>query len=67
MGKRYVKLRKWTKLVRAVLKFFCKKDISPKEIHVNFIKTLGDEYLSYSEVKKWAGLLNLGEKGEHGG
>ena len=28
---------------RAVIKYFCKKGMSPKEIHNNFIKTLGNE------------------------
>ena len=36
------------------MRFFCKKGISPKEIHYDFIKTLGDESPSYSMVKKWA-------------
>ena len=43
-------------------KYFCKKGMSPKEIHDNFIKTLGDE----SPYSRRNGLLNLGE-GEHGG
>ena len=47
--------------VRAVIKYFCKKGMSPTEIHDYFIKTLGDEYSSYSTVKN--GLLNLGEGG----
>ena len=29
--------------VRAVIKYFCKKGMSPKEIHDKFIKTLGNE------------------------
>ena len=38
--------------VRAVIKYFCKKGMSPKEIHDDFIKTL--ESPSYSKVKKLA-------------
>ena len=39
--------------VRAVMKYLCKKDMSPKEIH-DFIKTLGNEFPSYSMVEKGA-------------
>ena len=38
---------------RAVIKYFCKKGVSPEKIRY-FIKTLGDESHSYSTVKKWA-------------
>ena len=39
--------------VRAVIKYFCKKGMSLKEVHDNFIKILWDES-PYSMVKKWA-------------
>ena len=39
--------------VRAVIECFCKKGMSLKEIHNNFIKPLRDESPSYSMVKKW--------------
>ena len=39
--------------VRAVIKHFCKKGMSPKKIHDDFIKTFGDES-PYSMMKKWA-------------
>ena len=42
--------------VRAVKNYFCKEGMSLKEIHDNFIKTLGDEFLSYS-------MVNLGDGG----
>ena len=38
--------------VRAVIKYLCKKGMSPKEIHDDFIKTLGDGSSSYRTVKK---------------
>ena len=40
--------------VGAVIKYFCKKEMSPKEIHEDFIETLGKESPSYSTLKKWA-------------
>ena len=36
--------------VNAVIKYFCKKGMSLKEIQDDFIKTLGDESPSYSMV-----------------
>ena len=48
--------------VRAVLKYFCKKGISLKEIHDDFIKTLGDESSSYCKVKNWAAKLGRGRE-----
>ena len=38
----------------AVIKYFCKKDMSPTEIYGDLIKTLRDESPSYSTVQKWA-------------
>jgi transposase len=43
--------------IRAVIKFLCKKGMSPKEIHEDFMDTLGKESPSYSTVNN--GLLNL--------
>ena len=40
--------------IRAVIKYFCKKGMPPKEIHEDFMETLGKESPSYSTVKKWA-------------
>ena len=37
--------------IRAVIKYFCKKGMPPKEIHEDFMETLGKESLSYSTVK----------------
>ena len=44
--------------VRAVIKYFCKKGIHPKEIHEDFIETLGKES-PYSTVKIWQQSLTL--------
>jgi transposase len=41
----------------AVIKYLCKKGMSPKEIHKYFMDTLWTESPSYSTVKN--GLLNL--------
>ena len=50
------------KEVRTIIKYFCKKGMSPKEIHDDFIKTIGDEFPSYSTVKKWAAEFRRGIK-----
>ena len=42
--------------VRAVIKYLCKNRMSPKEIHVDFMETLG-EVSPYSTVKEWAAEL----------
>ena len=47
--------------IRAVIKYFCKKGMPPKEIHGDFMKTLGKESPSYITVKKWASELKSGE------
>ena len=36
------------------IKYLCKKGITPKEIHEDFMETLGKESPFYSTVKKWA-------------
>jgi hypothetical protein len=38
--------------IRAVTKYLCKKGMSPKEIHEDFMDTLGKESPSSSTVKK---------------
>ena len=38
--------------IRAVIKYFCKKGMSPKEIHEDLMETLGKEASSYSKVNK---------------
>ena len=40
--------------IRAVIKFFYKKGTPLKEIHEDFMETLGKESPSYNTVKKWA-------------
>ena len=40
--------------MEAVIKYLCKKGMTPKDIHKDFMKTLVNEYPSYSTVKKWA-------------
>ena len=37
-----------------VIKYFCTKEMPPKEIHEDFMETLGKESPSYSTVKKCA-------------
>ena len=39
--------------IRVVIKYFCKKGMPPKEIHVDFMETLWKESPSYSTVRKW--------------
>ena len=38
--------------VRAVIKYLCNQGKTPKEIHKDFMKTVGNEFPSYSTVKK---------------
>ena len=40
--------------VRVLIKYLCKKGMSSKEIHADFMETLMKESPSYSTVKKWA-------------
>ena len=59
-----MKLRKSTRLreVRAVIVYFCRKSMSPKEFHDDFFKTLEDVSPSYSMVKKWAAEFKRGRE-----
>ena len=38
--------------IRAVIKYFCKKGMPPKEAHEDVMETLGKESATYSTVKK---------------
>ena len=46
--------------IRVVIKYFSKKGMHLKEIHVDFTKTLGKESLSYNTVKTWAAEFKRG-------
>ena len=46
--------------IRAVIKYFCKKRMPPKEIHEDFMETLGKESPSYRIVKKLAAEIKRG-------
>ena len=46
--------------IRVVIQDFCKKGMPPKEIHEDFVETLGKESPSYSTVKKWAAEFKRG-------
>ena len=50
--------------IRAVIKYFCKKGMPPKEIHEDFMETLGKESASYTccTVKKWAAEFKRGRE-----
>ena len=45
---------------RAVIKFFVKEGLTPKEIHSKFIKVYGDSSASFSTIKKWAAEFKRG-------
>ena len=47
--------------VRAVIRYLCNKGMTPKEIHEDFMKTLGNES-PYSTVRKWAAEFKRGER-----
>ena len=47
---------------RAVIKYFCRKVMPPKEIHEDFVETLGMESTSSSTVKKWAAKIKRGRE-----
>ena len=52
---------KWRNLkIRAVIKYFCKKRMPPKQIHADFMETLGKKSTSYSTV-------NIGQQSLKGG
>ena len=48
--------------IRVVIKYFCHKGMAPKEIHEDFMETLGKESPSYSTVKKWAAEFKRGRE-----
>ena len=48
--------------VRAVIKYLCKKGMTPKEIHIYFMKTLGNKS-PYCTVKKWVAEFKRGGGG----
>ena len=48
--------------IRAVIKYFCKKGMPPKEIHEDFMETPGKASLSDSTVKKWAAEFKRGRE-----
>ena len=49
--------------IRAVIKYFCKKGMPPKEIHEDFMENLGQESPSYSTVIKWKEEFKRGWRG----
>ena len=40
--------------IRAIIKYFGKKGMHNKEIHEEFVETLGKESPSFSTMSKWA-------------
>ena len=46
--------------IRAVILYFCKKEMPPKEIHKDFMETLGKESPSNSIEIKWAAEFKRG-------
>ena len=46
--------------ITAVIKYFCKKRMPPKEIHEDNLEALVMESPSYSIVKKWAAKFKSG-------
>ena len=46
--------------IKAVIKYFCKKGMSPKAIHEDIMETLEKESPFYSTVKKWAAEFKRG-------
>ena len=47
--------------IRVIIKYFCKKGMSPKEIHEDFMETPGKES-PYSTVKKWTAEFKRGRE-----
>jgi histone-lysine N-methyltransferase SETMAR len=45
---------------RAVIKFFVKEGLTPKEINSKFIKVYGDSSPSFLRIKKWAAKFKCG-------
>ena len=48
--------------IRAVIKYFCKKGMPPKEIHEDFMETRGKDSPSYSTEKKKAAEFKRGRE-----
>ena len=48
--------------VTAIIRYLCKKGMSPKEIYEDFIENLEKESPSHSAVKKWAAEFRSGER-----
>ena len=48
--------------VRAVIKYLCKKGMTPTEVHEDFMKPLGNESPSCSTVKKSAAEFKRGRE-----
>ena len=48
--------------IRAVIKYFCKKGMPPKENLEDFMESLWKESLSYGAVKNWQQSLRGGER-----
>jgi len=44
----------------AVIKFFVKEGLTPKEIHSKFLQVCGDSSPSFSTIKKWAAKFKCG-------
>ncbi|UYV65562.1 hypothetical protein LAZ67_3004702 [Cordylochernes scorpioides] len=49
-----------TNEIRAVIKYLCKKGMSPKEIYEDMVDTLREDNPSYSTVKNWVAAFKLG-------
>ena len=49
--------------IGAVIKYFCKKGMPPKETHEDLMETLGKESHSYSTVIKWKEEFKRGWRG----
>ena len=48
--------------ILAVINYFCKKGMSPNEIHEDFMEILWNKFPSYSTVKKWAAEFKRGRE-----
>ncbi|UYV69262.1 hypothetical protein LAZ67_6003027 [Cordylochernes scorpioides] len=49
-----------TNEIRAVIKYLCKKRMSPKKIYEDMVDTLREDAPSYTTVKKWVAAFKLG-------